>query len=110
MSVKTYQLYCEICGYKRISDGSDVHDLLEIKTSPIPGGVPFVDPQTKKIIVPKSQNQRKKFRCPKCGRIIMARQIQTTEYIQDEQVNNTDGSKTSTEGPSIQGESSQKSV
>lgn len=105
MSVKTYQLYCEICGYKRISDGSDVQDLKEIKTSPVPGGSPFIDPITKKVIAPSSQKQRKKFRCPKCGRVIMAREIIPTEHLSNE-ADIVNGSQASTQGPSIQGNAS----
>ena len=47
MAVKLYKLYCEICNWKRITDGSDIQDLYEIKTSPIPGGVPKYDKESK---------------------------------------------------------------
>ncbi len=100
MAVKLYQLYCDFCGYKRISDGSDVKDLREVKTSPIPGGIPFIDPLTKKVVAPKSSSQRKRFKCPKCGRSIMARQIQKTEHIPDE-ADTPDGNQTGTPGPSF---------
>jgi predicted RNA-binding Zn-ribbon protein involved in translation (DUF1610 family) len=115
MSVKTYQLYCDYCGYKRITDGSDVQDLREIKTSPVPGGVPQLDPLAKKTvvvalhqpavessgqIVPKPSSQRKKFKCPKCGRVIMARQIQKTEHIPNE-TDQFDGSETGSTGLSF---------
>ena len=97
MSIKTYQLYCEICGYKRITDGSDIADLHEIKTSPVPRGVPFLNKEGSKqttpqlhgpgiesteIVVPQSQKQVKKFKCPKCGRVITARKITTIEHGQ----------------------------
>jgi predicted RNA-binding Zn-ribbon protein involved in translation (DUF1610 family) len=113
VSVKCYQLYCDYCGYKRISDGSDCQDLYEIKQSPVPGGVPQLDPmakkerqpggmhqpavETSKLFVPKPSLQRKKFRCPKCGRVIMARQIQKTEY----ETNQPDGSEASSTGLSF---------
>lgn len=82
MSVKLYQLYCEICGYKRLTDGSDVTDLAEVKTSPIPAGVPFIDPETKKLTVPKPKKQLKKFKCPRCGRVVMARKLAVPEEAQ----------------------------
>ncbi len=112
MSVKWYQLYCDYCGYKRITDGSDIHDLREIITSPIPGGTPQLKPAEKKAVTPilhapaevtngtiisKSIPQRKKFKCPKCGRVVMARQIQRTEHETD----NLDGREASTQGPSF---------
>lgn len=112
MSVKCYQLYCDYCGYKRITDGSDLHDLKEIITAPIPGGAPQPDPLGKKVtdvslhnpavttygtIKPKSTPQRKKFKCPKCGRVVMAKQIQRTEHEQDQ----PNASETGTQGPSF---------
>ncbi len=115
MSVKTYQLYCEYCGYKRITDGSDVQDLRAVKTAPVPGGSPQIDPNAKKVVktglhqpadvtsgtfVPKAMLQRKRFKCPKCGRVIMARQIQKTEHEPDE-TNQSDGSETGTQGLSF---------
>jgi predicted RNA-binding Zn-ribbon protein involved in translation (DUF1610 family) len=44
--------------------------------------------------------QRKRFKCPKCGRVIMARQIQKTEHEPDE-TNQSDGSETGTQGLSF---------
>lgn len=77
MSVKTYILYCEICGYKRISDGTDIKDLVPYQQAAIPGGTPYIDPVTKKVVVPKSIQQSKKFKCPQCGRLITARKVST---------------------------------
>ncbi len=75
MPTKLYQLYCEICNWKRITDGSDVTDMTELKISSIPGGSPKLDPITKKVIEPKSKKPRKRFKCPKCGRAVIPRQI-----------------------------------
>ncbi len=114
MSVKTYQLFCDYCGYKRITDGSDIGDLREIKQSPIPGGSPILDPLGKKevkvelhqpasntngTIAPKPVPQRKKFKCPKCGRVIMARQIQRTDHVSE--TSDIDRRETGFEGPSF---------
>lgn len=91
-----YQLYCEICGYKRITDGTDVHDLVPVKTSKIQQELPYIDPLTKKTITPPYKAQRLRFKCPKCGRVIMAKQI---EFIED--INETDnaaGRETGSEG------------
>lgn len=75
MAVKFYMLYCEICGYKRRTDGSDVKDMYEAKLSPIPTGVPKLNPQTKKIETPAPKKQMKRFRCPNCGRQIVPKRL-----------------------------------
>lgn len=118
MSVKTYQLYCEPCGYKRITDGTDVHDLREVIMAAIPRGAPVFDPLAKQknvpslgqpgltvggTVIPEAMKQQKRFKCPKCGRVIMARQIQKTEHIPDE-TDNDDGRKTGSQGHSLPGE------
>lgn len=84
---KMYQLFCDACSYKRITDGSDVQDLKEIKTSPIPRGAPQIDPEAPKVTTPvfgapavvtgslRKQpdiKQKKRFKCPDCGRVITA--------------------------------------
>jgi hypothetical protein len=78
MPKKIYCLYCEICNWKRISDGSDLEDLYEIKKSPVPGGVPELD-ENKKIVEKKSKPQPKKFRCPKCGRPVSFKEIKNPQ-------------------------------
>jgi DNA-directed RNA polymerase subunit RPC12/RpoP len=103
MSLKQYQILCEHCGYKRFTDGTDVKDLVEVKTSAIPRGVPYIDPVTKKLTTPPPMKQVKKFKCPKCGYVVKPRQIQFTE-TPNEQTNNIDGSQTGTSGQSLPGE------
>ena len=66
MSVKKYIIYCEICSHKQYTDGSD--DFVEIKTAPIPQGIPYIDPLTKKTVKPVAKAQMKKIKCPGCGR------------------------------------------
>ena len=83
MSIKLYQLYCEICNWKKITDGSDIGDMVEVKTSPIPGGVPKIDKETKKVVVPKTQKQTRRFKCPKCGRLVKPRKIANPQEIID---------------------------
>lgn len=70
MSVKLYRLYCEICNWKLVTDGSDeaAKALVEIKTSPVPTGLPRLDEETKQVVVPNAKKQVKKFKCPNCGR------------------------------------------
>jgi hypothetical protein len=75
MSIKKYQFYCEICNYKRITDGTDIQDLVEIKTSPIPSGIPKRDFETKKVVISKPIKQKRKFKCPQCGRVISPKKL-----------------------------------
>ena len=88
MAKKVYRLYCEICNWKRVSDGSDLDDLYEIKKAPVPGGIPKLD-ENKKIVEKKSKSQPKKFRCPQCGRSIGFKEIENPQEkidrIQQEQ-------------------------
>lgn len=65
---KTYQLYCNFCHWKRLTDGNDLGDLFEIKTSPIQVGVS----QSHEV---KSKNQKQKFRCPQCGHAVVPKSI-----------------------------------
>lgn len=102
MSVKQYQLYCDHCGYKRFSDGSDVQDLVQVKSADVPRGSPYLDPVTKKTVVPPAMKQAKKFKCPKCGYIIKPRAIQFTEGPNE--TSNPNGSQTSPPGSALPGQ------
>ena len=75
MSQKLYQLYCQYCNWKRITDGTDIDDLAEMKTSPIPGAAPKFNQETKKITVYKPTPQPRKFKCQKCGRAVIPQKI-----------------------------------
>lgn len=115
MAIKHYQLYCDNCHYKRITDGSDIDDLRLIPSSPIQKTMPQIDPQAKvtnivnrfhqpavnKIEIKPSTfvNQKKKFKCPKCGFAIRAKQIKVEEN--NEQTNRTDGRETGSQGQTI---------
>ncbi len=73
MSTRQYKLYCEYCNWKIVTNGSDAaaKSLVEIIVSPVPGGSPKIDLETKKVIYPKSKKQRKRFKCPQCGRGVL---------------------------------------
>jgi DNA-directed RNA polymerase subunit RPC12/RpoP len=101
MSVKTYLLHCQYCGYKRLTDGSDVKDLIEVKTSPIMTSIPVLDPATGKTIAAKFKDQKKRFKCPKCGRIVFPKNLKGKWNEQD----NDTGHQRGDEGPEIQGKS-----
>jgi hypothetical protein len=89
MSKHFYRFYCEICNWNLVTDGADP-PLHEIKTSPVPGGLPKINPEDKKITTPKSKTRLRKFRCPQCGRVVTAKKIENPqekiEQYQDEVV------------------------
>jgi predicted RNA-binding Zn-ribbon protein involved in translation (DUF1610 family) len=106
MAIKTYLLYCEICNYKKITNASG-DSLTEIKTSPLMTEAPKLDPETKRGKPAKFKSQKKRFKCPKCGRAIFPRKLQGAEK-QDEEDNNT-GHQTGDEGRKVQEEPSSDS-
>ena len=91
MSLKTYQFFCDNCSYKRITKGDDIQDLVQVKRTSIPSGSPFVDPFTKKVVIPSSLNRVKAFKCPNCGYVIKAKKLTLSE-IPTDQKNETPGS------------------
>lgn len=103
MSLKTYQFFCDHCGYKRFTKGDDIQDLVQVKTAAIPRGSPFIDPVTKELVTPKPMQRAKQFKCPGCGYIIKATKLTLVE-TPDEQTNWADGSKTSPSRSTLPGE------
>ena len=85
MPTKTYQLYCDMCHWKRITDGSNVRDLKEIKLSNLQKNIPKLDKETRHLAPGEILKQPKRFRCPKCGRQIIPRQINNPQAKIDEQ-------------------------
>jgi len=75
MSIKKYLIYCEPCGYKKISDGTKEQDLTKVPRSDVPGGAPQIDPNTKLVKTKKSSKQPIMVKCPKCGRGVRVRKM-----------------------------------
>jgi hypothetical protein len=74
---KAKMIFCEPCSFKMILDSDDMPDnLVEIKTSPIPGGIPVFDAKSGKTKVKSNHKQNKKFKCPKCGRGVVIKELQ----------------------------------
>lgn len=94
-----YRLYCEMCGYNRWTDGTDIGDLVPYKRCQIQTGIPKFDQDTKKIVT-KFANRASQFKCPSCGRIITPKK---QPEIKDEQQQNDwfGRSKGSITGPAI---------
>lgn len=79
---KRMMLFCEPCGFKRIIEPQqEVKDLPEVKTSAIQLNLPALDPATQKTVPSKFSPQAKKYKCPKCGRAVKAREL-LKPYVQ----------------------------
>lgn len=104
MAIKFYRLHCEICGYNKITDGSDIK-LTEYKRSKIMADIPKLDPSTKKVTQKDYIALPKKFKCPKCGRLIGARKIEEApnenKAKNDNDQNFYPGSEGSSERPQL---------
>jgi len=74
---KRWFVFCEPCSFKQIitSDEPKAENLVEIKSSPIPGGSPRLDAKTKKAKDRPTFDQPKKFKCPNCGRGVRAKKL-----------------------------------
>lgn len=72
MSRPFYQIHCEICGYKKKTDGTDVK-LVEYKRSKIQTNIPKMEDG--KFVVGKDMALPKTFKCPSCGRLVRPKKI-----------------------------------
>lgn len=85
MAIKYYKLHCEICGFTNVTDGSNIN-LTEYKRSKIQKDIPKLDTAgeaTKSTFI----SLPKRYKCPKCGRLISPRKIQGLE-IENKTKNN----------------------
>ena len=74
---KSRMIFCEPCSFKMILQDDNIPDsLVEIKTSAVPGGIPSLDPTTGQIKTKPSSPQKKKIKCPKCGRGVVVKELQ----------------------------------
>jgi predicted RNA-binding Zn-ribbon protein involved in translation (DUF1610 family) len=85
-----YQLYCDNCHYKKITDGVNIDDLIQVKKSKLQKDMPKLDPSTNKTIKPLFKEQKKTFKCPKCGFSIRARKIKTEEAVSEQKEETTE--------------------
>lgn len=68
-----YVLHCDYCGFNTIISGNKESGMTEIKRSPVPGGVPYIDPVDGKVKKQESFSRPKMFKCKKCGRGIVVK-------------------------------------
>lgn len=73
---KRKMIFCEPCSFKMIIEPDQTPDLIEIKTSKIPGKIPEIDPATGKTKVYPEKKQILKYKCPKCGRGVIVKELQ----------------------------------
>lgn len=73
-----YIFYCDICNFKKITDGSDLADFLEYVRSPIQKTLPKLDKDNKKRISATTYDLPKRFKCPKCGRLIRPKKLKVS--------------------------------
>ena len=78
-----FQLYCDNCHWKLITNGDDLKSLYEVKSSKLQSSIPKYDPIAKKTIESTFANQRRKFRCPGCGHLVLLKMIPDTQKTQD---------------------------
>lgn len=70
-----FVIHCDACGKNIITTGNDTTNLVEIKTSLIPGRIPMYNKEKKETEVGKCYQRPKMFKCPKCGRGVVARKL-----------------------------------
>lgn len=76
-ATKRWFVFCEPCSYKQIVAAEEPipDNLTEIKTVSVPGGSPYIDPETKKTKTKPSQPRLKMVKCPKCGRGVVVKKL-----------------------------------
>lgn len=75
MNNKRKMIFCEPCAYKQIIDPKEEPDLVVIPTSPIQQGIPQLDQATGKTKLRPAKPQNKKYKCPKCGRGVVVKEL-----------------------------------
>jgi rubredoxin len=84
MSEKLYQLFCDHCSFKKITNGINLK-LIEHKTAAVQFTIPDLDPETELRKEIKFKELPKRFKCPQCGYIIKPKVIENPQYKIDEE-------------------------
>ncbi len=66
---RTYIIYCEPCGFKKMVEDPLNVGLSAYPTSPVPGRIPMLDEKGKTETFPDIKLMPK-FKCPNCGRTV----------------------------------------
>lgn len=70
-----YKFFCENCQFTKYALANEIVGFEEVIYSEIPGGVPKINAETKKVEKSKSIARKKRFKCPNCGFLIKATKI-----------------------------------
>jgi hypothetical protein len=73
--INNYKFFCENCQFTKYASGNEIIGLEEVIYSEVPGGIPKINLETKKVEKGKSIERKKRFKCPKCGFLIKATKI-----------------------------------
>ena len=87
---KIIQIYCDHCHHKQILTNEQLKELVEVKTSSVPTNIPKLDMNTQKTVLTNPMKQRRKFKCSKCGFVVVPRLVpdpQKNMEAQQEQLN-----------------------
>jgi DNA-directed RNA polymerase subunit RPC12/RpoP len=68
--MKTYLIYCEPCGFKKIVEDPDNVGLFKHATSNVQGRIPMLNKKTKKTETFDFVSSMPKYKCPQCGRVV----------------------------------------
>jgi hypothetical protein len=80
-----YQLFCDHCHWRKITEGTDIQELVKLKISPVAKGIPHADPVTGDIITPNPMKSKNKYKCPKCGFVVTPKKITNPQEDVDNQ-------------------------
>ncbi len=72
---RTYIIYCEPCNYKKIIENPNEVGLIGVATSPVPGRIPILDPETNKTKTFDHVTTMPKYKCPNCGRAVILKKF-----------------------------------
>jgi hypothetical protein len=84
MGSKAWKFICEYCNFCKVVTDLDNCDLREHKLTPVPGGNPTFDSKTKEFTTKKAVERGRKFKCPKCGRLIGVKKIEDVQATANE--------------------------
>lgn len=70
-----YRLYCEVCNWTRITDGTDDNNLIKLKSSSIQETIPTLENKAGKF-----KESKPKYRCPQCGRVVSPKKIEDPQF------------------------------
>jgi len=86
-----YKLHCEICGYTIVTDGTNLK-LTEYIRSKVQKEIPKLD-SNEKLVPGTWLSLPKKYKCPKCGRLISPRKHNENQAKGDNDKNINPGSQ-----------------